>query len=375
MKGHVLVAAGLYPPEIGGPATYAAMIEKALPGQGIAVTVLPYRSVRSLPKIFRHVAYTWKLWRAAAEVDCIYALDPVSVGLPAYLASRLRRRPLFVRLGGDYAWEQGRIRFGVTTTLDAYTRARRAAPLPVRLLHAVQAFVAQRAVAVVVPSAYLASIVRTWGVPPSQLHVIYSALTPLPVTMSKSEARARFGVSGFVISSVARLTPWKGEYALISVLLRLREEGIDATLLIGGDGPYRATLEAHAEKLGVTAHVHFLGVLDKEQSGAVFTAADVYVLNSAYEGLSHQLLEAMHHGIPVVASAVGGNPELIQSGNNGVLVPYNDEEALARALTLLARDQGLGMRYAAAAKTSLAKFTETATLSQLLSLITPYVRR
>jgi glycosyltransferase involved in cell wall biosynthesis len=291
------------------------------------------------------------------------------------VVSKLRRRPLLLRLGGDYAWEQGQQRFGVTDTLDGYTLARTQAPRAVRFLHAVQTFVATRAAAVVVPSHYLGKIVATWRVSPERLHVIYSALTPLPVTKTKAEARAQFGVDGFVICSVARLTPWKGEYALISVLAELRQEGMHATLLIGGDGSYRSTLEAHAQNSGIAAHVHFLGVLNREKLGHVFSAADVYVLNSAYEGLSHQLLEAMHHGIPVVASAVGGNPELITSGENGVLIPYNDEETLKGALASLARDPKTGARHAKVAKDSLAKFTEAATLTSLISLIKTHVHR
>ncbi len=371
----LLLAAGLYPPDIGGPATYAAMVERELPKEGIMVTVVPYRSVRSVPKLFRHLAYTWKLWNAAGAADCIYALDPVSVGVPATVVALLRRRPLLLRLGGDYAWEQGRIRFGVTASLDEYTNARHEAPWQVRLLHMVQSFVAGRAQNVVVPSEYLATIVRTWGVAPERLKVIYSAVSPLPVTKTRDEARAELGVSDFVITSVARLTPWKGEYALISVVKAMREHGILVTLLVGGDGPYRKTLEAHAAACGVTAHVRFLGVLDKPALGVLFSAADVYVLNSAYEGLSHQLLEVMAHGIPVVASAVGGNPELIRNKSNGLLVPYNDEEALVGALVSLARDPAGAAALAATAKASLAKFTEAATLRALLTVIIPYVRR
>jgi glycosyltransferase involved in cell wall biosynthesis len=182
-------------------------------------------------------------------------------------------------------------------------------------------------------------------------------------------------VSGFVITSVARLTPWKGEYALISVVKTLRESGLPVTLLIGGDGPYRQTLEAHAAASGVAPHVRFLGTLDKTTFGVLFSAADVYVLNSGYEGLSHQLLEAMAHGIPVVASEVGGNPELVCNESNGLLVPYNDEQALASALASLARNPALAASYVSAAKASLAKFTEAATLKGLLTVITPYVRR
>ena len=75
----ILLAAGIYPPDIGGPATYARLIEDELPHQDIAVTVIPYHSVRHVPKLFRHTAYFLRLLKAARGTDLIYALDPVSV--------------------------------------------------------------------------------------------------------------------------------------------------------------------------------------------------------------------------------------------------------------------------------------------------------
>src|SRR3989338_10337762 len=78
----ILIATGVSPPESGGPATYAKLLEERLPSLGFTVSVLPFRAVRHLPKIIRHAAYFWKCLRMARSADMVYALDTVSVGLP-----------------------------------------------------------------------------------------------------------------------------------------------------------------------------------------------------------------------------------------------------------------------------------------------------
>ena len=103
----ILLAAGIFPPDIGGPATYAQMLDDELPKVGIDVTVVPYGLVRSLPKAIRHLAYMRLLWKESKGCSVIYALDPMSVGVPARLVAVLKRKKFVVRLGGDYAWEQG----------------------------------------------------------------------------------------------------------------------------------------------------------------------------------------------------------------------------------------------------------------------------
>ena len=78
----VLIATGLYPPEIGGPATYTKLLETRLPEYGFEISVLPFSSVRHLPKIIRHAAYFLKCLSRARAADIVFAQDPVSVGLP-----------------------------------------------------------------------------------------------------------------------------------------------------------------------------------------------------------------------------------------------------------------------------------------------------
>jgi glycosyltransferase involved in cell wall biosynthesis len=116
----LLLATGIYPPDIGGPATYSKLLYEKLPAQGIAVWVLSFGSVRRYPKAIRHVLYMWKLLWLSRGVDCIYAQDTISVGLPAAIVSKITRKKLLLKIVGDYAWEQGVQRFGVTDRLDVF---------------------------------------------------------------------------------------------------------------------------------------------------------------------------------------------------------------------------------------------------------------
>jgi glycosyltransferase involved in cell wall biosynthesis len=104
----------------------------------------------------------------------------------------------------------------------------------------------------------------------------------------------------------------------------------DVRLIIAGDGPQLASLQASASTSG--ARVEFTGRLPRETLYHYMLAADYFALYSGYEGLSHTLLEALRVGTPVIASARGGNPEVVRDGKNGLLVPHVDLDALRAAL-------------------------------------------
>src|SRR3989344_866162 len=114
----IVVATPLYPPESGGPATYAKALEEELPKLGIEVSVVKYSDVRK--RFFRHLRYFLRVFRAAHGADIVYALDAVSVGFPAMLAAKLRRKPFVVKVVGDFAWEQGSQRFLKLGPLEAF---------------------------------------------------------------------------------------------------------------------------------------------------------------------------------------------------------------------------------------------------------------
>ncbi len=365
----ILLAAGIFPPDIGGPATYAQMLDDELPKMGIDVMVVPYGLVRSLPKAIRHLAYMRLLWKESKGCSIIYALDPMSVGVPSRIVAMLKQKTFVVRLGGDYAWEQGVQRYGVKDTLDAYTAHHSPRPLMVRFMAWLQTFVVKGARVVVVPSKYMQGIVSSWGMPNEKIRVVYSALHALAPLDSRQILREDFLFSGLVISSVARLTPWKGMQTLIELVALRVTRGEVITLVIGGDGPQRLELEQLVQSLGVSKHVRFVGALTRDAMAAVVYASDIFILNTAYEGLSHQLLEVMDIGTPIITTNIGGNPELITNGVEGILVPVNDLEAIDTAISNLHSNPDLGTRLSVAAKHRVTFFKSDSVIEEMSSLL------
>ena len=365
----ITIATGLYPPEIGGPATYTAMLERELPAYHIEVTVVPFGWVRHYPKIIRHFVYAWKLWQESRGSDCIYALDPVSVGLPALLAARLRGAIFLLRVPGDYAWEQGQLRFGVKDRLHDFIDKRLSYGFMVSLLCRVESCVAKRAKKVVVPSKYMKRVVQKWGVEEEKIHVIYSALYPLAVSGTREELRSQLEYSYPTLVSAGRLVPNKGFLQLVEVFSRLKKYFPEAQLIIIGEGPQREELIKHVGKYSLTQSVRLVGNRSKEALGASIKAADVFVLNTAHEGLSHQLLEVMDIGTPVVTTAVGGNPELITNGVEGYLVEFNNAEELEDTIARVLNHPESVERLTQSARARSKKFSQRATIQEIVSFL------
>jgi glycosyltransferase involved in cell wall biosynthesis len=129
---------------------------------------------------------------------------------------------------------------------------------------------------------------------------------------------------------------------------RLRERGIDACLCMVGDGPDRDDVEHRAHELGIVRHCLFLGY--QEDVAPYFAAFDAMVLPSANEGTPVTVIEALAAGRPVVATRVGGVPDVVHEGEHGFLVEPGDVDALADRLVTLARDPELRERLGAAGR-------------------------
>ncbi len=365
----VLIATGLYPPEIGGPATYSKLLETELPKRGIEVVVLPFRAVRRYPRVIRHIAYFFMLIKARHGVDIIFAQDPLSVGLPASLASLVLQKIFILKIVGDYAWEQATQRSGYLGTPEEFQSA--SVGVTPTLLRILERFVAWRAARIVVPSKYLADIVQLWGVDAKKITVIYNGVTIGDVGV-KEVIRGVLNFKGRLLISVGRLVPWKGFDVLIKVFAKLKKKFPDLTLFIAGDGPDADRLLGIAQKNRIEQSIIFSGAVDHDALLRYVKAADVFVLNTSYEGFSHQILETMAVGVPVVTTHVGGNPEIITDGQTGYLVKPNDESALASRITGLLERRELYQRITTAAQAHVASFSdirlvvETATLLKSL---------
>jgi glycogen(starch) synthase len=147
---------------------------------------------------------------------------------------------------------------------------------------------------------------------------------------------------------VGRLVRAKGVGVLVEAASRLRTPG--AQIVLVGDGPERARLERQAERLGLGDRVHVTGFLEHARIPDLLATADLLVLPSLYEELGTVLVEAMHAGVPAVASRTGGIPEVIEQGVTGLLVPAGDAGALARAIDTVLSDPRLAASMRASAR-------------------------
>ena len=146
-----------------------------------------------------------------------------------------------------------------------------------------------------------------------------------------------FSAADRIIGTVCRLDPIKNVGFMISCMPDILARIPTSKLAIVGDGPIRGELARHAERLGVDANVCFLG--PRKDPENVMPAFDVYACSSLSEGTSMTILEAMSCGLPIVASAVGGNPRLVND-TNGILFELDDRQAFINALVGLLTDDG-----------------------------------
>ena len=139
-----------------------------------------------------------------------------------------------------------------------------------------------------------------------------------------------------IIGTVGRLNPVKDQATLLRAFARLHDEFADTALVLVGDGALRTALETQAAALGIGHAVRFLG--DRSDVRELLQGFDIFALSSLSEGYSMALLEASASGLPIVATDVGGNREIVIDGRNGRLVPPARDDALAEAFATLLRD-------------------------------------
>jgi glycosyltransferase involved in cell wall biosynthesis len=153
-----------------------------------------------------------------------------------------------------------------------------------------------------------------------------------------AEVRRRHGIPAekFVVGWFGRMTAVKRTEDLLTALTGLRERGVDALLVLVGDGDDRSHLEQRAHDLGIARSCLFLGY--QEDVAAWFAVCDAVILTSANEGTPVTIIEALAAGRPVVATKVGGVPDVVEEGETGFLVRMADTHAMAERLEVLARD-------------------------------------
>jgi glycosyltransferase involved in cell wall biosynthesis len=373
----ILIVTGTYYPDIGGPSRYLYSLGQDLQSMGHFVELLTFgeddlslvdpfltkRISRRLPVPLRMAEMGKAIWRASRDADLLYVND---YGLPAVLANKWAKKPLVMKIVGDFAWEVSVRRGWTVADVDAFQH--QISPVRLRAVKALRDHYVGKADSIIVPSQYLKKLVSGWGVDSGLIHVIYNALDSRQYQENQNEGAPSSipRLEGLTILTVARLAPWKGVGTLVEVLAKLPEF---VRLVVVGDGPIRPSLEAKAARMGLEDRVQFVGAVPLGETHGYFADSDIFVLFSGYEGFSHVLLEASRAGLPIIASDRGGNPELIHHRQNGLLVPWPDTEGLEKALVEMVSDSELRAQLGKAAEATVARFSWNRLLTQTIEVL------
>jgi phosphatidyl-myo-inositol dimannoside synthase len=311
---------------------------------------LPEKLEYRLGGVQSWIAYTLEVFRCGmrgnfdAIICCHINLVPL-----AWLLGRLIRVPIILQIYGLEAWQ----------------------PTSRMLTN----FLVRKVDVIVSISKYTLERFKHWsGVPENRCTLLPNAvhLDEYDPTVSGERFRRQFGLSGRkVLLTFGRLVSKeraKGFDEVLEILRDLLEEDQDIRYVIAGDGPDRERLQLKVEKLGLSAIVHFAGMVDEREKNELYCAADLFVMPSRGEGFGFVFLEALACGLPSIGSTLDGSREALIEGEIGTLVDPGDPEALKAAIRhglTLSKSVPAGLSYF-----SYPKFVERlwVTLSVMLSL-------
>jgi glycosyltransferase involved in cell wall biosynthesis len=266
------------------------------------------------------------------SVDLVHAIMVNASAVAAYGFTRLRHRPTLLTLQEGDSEEYVKDYLG--PFFPIYPRLHR----PFDCIHAISSYLEKQAVA--------------YGADPSSIRVVpngvdTSVFTPgIPANDLKRKLDLEHKR---VVISVSRLVPKNGLDTVIDAMPRVLERHPDVTLVLVGDGGERKLLEQRAETLSVSHAVRFVGAVEHERAVDYLRLADVFVRPSRSEGLGSAFLEAMACGVPVIGTPVGGIPDFLRDGENGLYVTPGSAASVTGAITRILSDSRLAKDLSASA--------------------------
>ncbi len=369
----VLIVSGIWPPDVGGPASHAPEVAEYLRGRGHEVSVVvtadsapapqsyPVHWVsRRIPTGLRHIAVLLEIARRGRSASVIYSTG--MVGRSGYGAS-LAACPLVFKLTSDPVYERS-LRYDlVHGDLDAFQREH---GLRIDLQRRVRDHSLARAAHVVCPSESLRRLAIGWGLDPGRVTRLPNPVTAPTDLEPREELRRRLGLEGNTLVFAGRLTPQKSLEVALEALAAT--SGIELVLI--GEGPQRAEIEARATGLPV----RFMGAQPRRAVFEWLRAGDASILTSSWENFPHVVVEALAVGTPVIATAVGGVPEIVRDGENGLLVPPGDPAALTAAIERFFAEPELRERLRTAAPPSVERFAPERIYGELEQILADAAR-
>lgn len=359
----ILLVSGIYPPDVGGPATYIPRLAQFLYNQGIEVEVLTLtdnnKYTRNDPwSVIALSRQTWTPIRFIVTIikalKLLRKCDAVFVnGLHEELgiALRLITRKSVAKIVGDPVWERAINSERTNLTLEQFNSKRLV--MKELLQRALLRWSLNQYDYVTSPSQGLVDLITKWEVQTNIL-LVPNGISDLGLSDQNSE---------FDLITVSRLVKWKQVDSVINTANEL-----NLRLCVVGDGPEKRNLENLANELGT--NVFFAGNVPEVDAINLIRKSGIYILYSLYEGLSFSLLQAMNLGKPIIVSNARGNTDVITNNFHGLVADCDDRNSLKNQITKLVLNpefrESLGIQ---ARKTALAKYSLNNNLETILELL------
>ena len=318
----ILITVGIFPPDIGGPASFVPKIAELYSNSGHDVTVVcltdrkqtdnsnfkVVRILRNQNLLIRWIKTVSQIIRQGYNADLLFVN-----GLPmeSYIANIFTRKKLIRKIVGDWAWERGMNKKIINESFDEFQNNKHNLHLEIAKFS--RGWTATKADLIITPSNHLKNVVKGWGVKENRIKVIYNGTKlknkPDPIDDQPNDY--------FKFITVGRLAPWKNIDIIIEALSDYKKANQNFIFYIVGSGPEETKLKKLVNDLDLENFVTFTGQLQKDDLNYYLQKSDIYIQASSYEGLPHVILEAMSHNLSIISTPIGGTNEVIQDGKNG----------------------------------------------------------
>ncbi len=341
-KFKILIATGIYPPDIGGPATYARALERELPKLGCEIKVITYsddcapaagriyRINRQQNILGRYFKYFWQVFRLSGRFDLIYILDLMSAGLPAIMAAKLRRKKIVFRTGGDFLWEKASQSGWTDMTLSQYYRQPKKR-LAEKILLALGRWLLGRVDLIIFSTKLQAGIYHNYyRVPAGKIRLIPNAVPRI----SAGETAADYGDC---LVFAGRLVKLKNIECLVEIFGELKRE--DLKLLIFGQGPEKERLEKLIGNKKLAKRVKLMGNFPHDELIKIIKGCKFVLLPSSTEISPNLALECLGLAKPIILTRETGLER--EWLNKMILVNPRDKADIKEKIEFLLRPDNL----------------------------------
>ncbi len=331
---NILITTPIFPPQIGGPATYTSHLVKLLKKdhnitlitfgnqatkiKGVRIINIPLHQ-HFLGVFFRQSKLALLLLQHISKNQLVYIQGPIVVGFTSTLICKLFSKPTLLKFVGDVVWETARNNHQTSKNLHSFYQSK--LTFKYTLLNYIQEFSLKNTSVIVTPSDYLKQFLAKYHhIPSSKIHTIYNAIESSAQKVTKKKHQLIF---------VGRLVTWKNVDQIIQSVKIARKQH-PWRLIIVGEGPELSKLKKLVSKLNAQNYIKFLGTQSKTQTHKYIQQSQKLILYSSYEGLSHTIIEAMQLGATVIASDIQANKEVLNGF--GQISTLNQIKSLAKTI-------------------------------------------